>query len=82
MEMEEDMTVRLQGIVNDKKLTKPEKIKALQGLYHHAVGEKRGADKSPALDEQAMNLALRHIEKALVEFGAAPPAEKSAAMGR
>lgn len=82
MEMEEDMTVRLQGIVNDKKLTKSEKIEALQGLYHHAIGEKPGAEKSPALDDDALNLTLQHIEKALSELGAAPAAEKAATLGR
>lgn len=76
MEMEEDMTVRLQAIVNDKKLTKPEKIKALQGLYDHAKEQKPGAEKSPVVDNHGLSVSLRHIEKALAEFGASPgPAE-------
>lgn len=82
MEMEEDMTVRLQAIVNDKKLTRPEKIEALQGLYHHALEEKPGAEKSPVVDDHALSVSLRHIEKALAEFGAFPGAAETPTMDR
>jgi hypothetical protein len=79
VEMEEDMTIRLQVIVNDAKLTREEKIKALQGLYSYAIAEQPGAADSPILDGDALAETLQHIERALQDFDAPVHADQNPA---
>jgi hypothetical protein len=77
MEMQEDMTIRVQAIVNDQKLTRAEKIKALQGLYVYTRAEKPGAAQSPIVDVHSLNETLLHIETALADLGEPIPGHHS-----
>lgn len=79
METANDLTTRVQDIVNDENLTRGEKVEALTGLYDHARAEQRAASESPMIDDDGLNDTLRNIEKALAEFGEKPSVEDNGA---
>jgi hypothetical protein len=79
METANDLTIRVQDLVNDENLTKGEKIKALYGLYDHARAEQRAASESPMIDDDGLNDSLSNIEKALAEFGEQPSSHDNGA---
>lgn len=72
MEIEQDFTVRLQAIVNDQKLSKDEKIEALESLYDHVRDEQPGASHTPLIDDGALHDSVQQIRKALRDLGADP----------
>ncbi|MCO6184675.1 hypothetical protein [Rhizobium sp. L1K21] len=76
MKPESRLTAQINELMQDEDKSRAEKIKAIEEIYEYARAEQRTASESMMVDDDGLNEALRHAEKALQELNAESPAKK------